>query len=713
MLGRPPVVVGAIVIAAAALGAVFAVRVTSFEPDELGYTRLALGIAHSLTPFTLSYGGGSRLNQLYPLLIAPVWGLFGNITAFRLTHAWNAVLMSSAAIPAYLLTREVVRARWAAYLATALVAVLPWLALSTGELTEVAAYPASVWALLAMQRSLALPSTRRDIIALIAIAVAAFGRLQLILFAPVFVVAMVVHELGYGLTEPGSWRAGLRAGAVRMARRHTLLSVVSVIGIFGGVPLLLSGELASAAGFYGDTLTGASFGGPTFDLARSYFTAIALGIGAIPAALAIGFGLSTIVAPVSRRVHAYASLLGVVVVALVLQVAEISVRFTGAVLQERYLFYIAPLLVVGMFAALLETRRPPWTMAAGSLVLGLIVATTRYAIDPTAFWYQVSPGLTSFYGWVLQAFGAGPAPSSSTLRPTGIVVAAAGILLALLLLRVRPGRVLAALAAIAIVFCGWETTHALVDAVNGTASGAGLGGGSLRTASWVDDHVPAGATVNQMIDDIGGLAIASQTWNNNAFWNRTISGAYAVQSVALTTYLPTTPLTVAPASGAMRLPYGVQPAAPLYLVVSSRGFPVAPVGAVAARRPSVGLELIRAARPLRTAYFLSGVSAGGWLAIDEPAILRLYSLGKAGQCANVALELSLSAQVPIAESVALSTGGETRRAAFAPGQTTTLNERVCAGGPGVPRLSVTASEPLSTADQFVTPRLVDLTVSPR
>ena len=110
---KPQWVVGAIVLVSAALAATFSLQIVSFEPDELGYTHLAIGIAHSLTPITLSYGGAQKLNQLYPLLIAPLWGTFGNVTAFQLTHAWNALLLASAAIPTYLLAQEVLRVRWA------------------------------------------------------------------------------------------------------------------------------------------------------------------------------------------------------------------------------------------------------------------------------------------------------------------------------------------------------------------------------------------------------------------------------------------------------------------------------------------------------------------------------------------------------------------------------------------------------------------------
>jgi hypothetical protein len=127
------------VLVAAVAAGYFSRQVVGYEPDEIGYTRLAIGIAHSLAPFTLSNGGSQRLNQLYPLLIAPIWGPFGNVTAFRVTHLWNALLLASAAIPAYLLAREVLERRWAAYLVAALVAAAPWITLSTTELTEVAA----------------------------------------------------------------------------------------------------------------------------------------------------------------------------------------------------------------------------------------------------------------------------------------------------------------------------------------------------------------------------------------------------------------------------------------------------------------------------------------------------------------------------------------------------------------------------------------------
>jgi len=715
-LGRPPVVVGAIVLVSAALAASFSLQITGYEPDELGYTRLAIGIAHALTPFTTSYGGASRLNQLYPLLIAPLWGLFGNVTAFQLTHAWNALLMASAAIPVYLLAREVVHVRWACYLAAAVAAVMPWMTLSTAELTEVAAYPAAVWALLAMQRSLVTPSVRRDIIALIAIGIASYGRLQLILFATVFVLAVFGHELGYAWTQRGRTTHPVRAAGRRLLREHAVLSGVAALGLILGVPLLLTGELASAFGFYGNTLSGVDLGGATFDLARSFLTGIVLGLGAVPAALAFGFVGSALARPVSRGAHAFATLTLISVVALTLQVAEVSVRFNGAVVQERYLFYIAPLLVVAMFAAMLGTRRPVPTVLAGTVVVTLLIVTTDYKLTGGAFWYQVSPGFTSFYEWVLPAFNLGPA--AGALVPAGLVAGGLGVLVAALVAVLGGRCVVTAVAVLVIAFCVAETTHALQRVVSGIPGSLGLGGGTVHGQDWVDGAVGNDADVTQLLDDTGGLAAASQLWNDNAFWNRAVASASTTQPLPLKSYLPTSELELNSASGALgvagALPETVtsEPPAPRYLVVDARGYPVLPVGTVARHSPGGTLELLRVTPPLRAAYALSGVSPDGWMLLDRPAVLRLYSLRGTGGCAVVEVVLSLRHAVPADEILTVSGVGATRRTTLTPGAGVSIDRRVCAVGTGVPELRLAVTEPAAAAETLVTPQVLDVRVGP-
>jgi hypothetical protein len=719
LVGRPPLVVGAIVVLAAAVAAVFSAQIVGYEPDEIGYTHLAIGIAHSLLPITFQYGGAQRLNQLYPLLIAPLWGPFGNVTAFRIAHIWNALLLASAAIPTYLLAREVVPQRWAAYLAAALVAFMPWMTLSTTELTEVAAFPACAWALLAMQRSLAKPSPRRDLLALAGIALASYGRLQLIVLAPVLVVAMLFHELSYGLANHRG-RVGLREALRRMARQHAPLSAIAVVGVLVGVPLLLSGTLASAIGFYSDTLAGVTLNSATFDLARSYLVFIALGLGGLPVALAFGFFAESLIAPVSKATHAFASLAILAILVLTLQVAEISVRFEGNILQERYLFYIVPLLVVGMCAALLLTRHPLKMILGGSAVVAALTASTHYQSVRNAFWYQVSPAMTGFYDWIRPAFGAagGPTanPGASRQVIAGVVVLALGVLVAALSRRISRPRLLAGVATVAIVFCAAETVHALWRVVHGNASGRGFGSGSLSDVDWVDRHVPSGASVEQVVSNVGGLDESRGLWEDSEFWNRSIVGAYTFGTV-IDSYYATTRLSLNAQSGAIGIgSSGSVKAVPPslhYLVTAARGFPVQVAGNVVARSADGTLELLRLAAPTRAAWAVTGVSSDGWLALEHPATLRLYMLaGAPSRCATVGVTLSLS---PLSSSVhSLVLGGRrvSRQVSFAPGQVRTVYTRVCGQATAVPRLQMLNGQSPAASDPQITLQLLRVTVTP-
>jgi hypothetical protein len=714
------VVLGAIVMLSAGLAAVFSLQITSYEPDELGYTHLAMGIAHSLSPITLSYGGGERLNQLYPLLIAPWWGTFGNVTAFRITHVWNALLMASAAVPTYLLAREAIVQRWAAYLSAIVVALAPWLTLATTQLTEVAAYPACVWALLAMQRALAQPSWKRDFLALLAIGVASYGRLQLVVLAPVFVLAMLVHELGYAVAASGR-RRNLREALKRIVRRHGLLSTVTGVGLLIGIPLLIGGKLASAAGFYGDTFSGVTLNGETLNLARSYIVFIALGIGALPAVLTLGLALETFVAPSSRRVHAFCSIAAVAVVVLTLQVAEISVRFNGVTMQERYLFYIAPLLAVGMSAGLLTGRHRAKIAFGGAVVLALLLGSTHYESQRTAFWYQVSPGMTSFYDWLhplFSASNAGPQadPGASRQIVAGLVVLGLGALLATLARRVPPSRLLAGVGVTVVAFCGAETTHALWRVVHGNSSGAGLGSGSLVDASWVDDNIPGSASAEQLVANLGGLDTARQTWEDDTFWNRALQGSYTTGSFS-DPYLPTTGLSLDTRSGRLRSASAVgsdgPEVAPRYLVVPSRGFPIEPAGRVVAHSPSGQLQLVRVSRPLRAAWDMAGVSPDGWLRAGRPATLRLYeSPAEAGGCVKVGLTLWLSTFDPDASRVSLrGSARSTTVVVLRPGMTRTLYARLCPSPARVATLWL-LTQPGANSVTPLTPQLLRVAIEP-
>src|SRR6476619_3614037 len=141
--------------------------------DELLYERLALSVdrLHSTVPHVHGAVVAS-INQLYTLLLAPFFASGTVASGLPRAHVVNAFVITSAAVPAYLLAFRVSRSMWTSGVAGMLTAIVPWVALSSFLLTEVAAYPAFVWALLAFHVTLTKPTPRNDALAAIALTVA-------------------------------------------------------------------------------------------------------------------------------------------------------------------------------------------------------------------------------------------------------------------------------------------------------------------------------------------------------------------------------------------------------------------------------------------------------------------------------------------------------------------------------------------------------------
>src|SRR5688500_20285349 len=106
---RSLVGVGLIAGIALALGFVLSLATTRVKnwfvmTDELYYERLAVSVAQTGSLLPRLHGElVSNVNQLYPILIAPLYG-DGNVPAsFADAHRLNAFLIATAAIPVFLL----------------------------------------------------------------------------------------------------------------------------------------------------------------------------------------------------------------------------------------------------------------------------------------------------------------------------------------------------------------------------------------------------------------------------------------------------------------------------------------------------------------------------------------------------------------------------------------------------------------------------------
>ena len=203
---------------ALAVGVAGRIRDWSVMTDELLYAKLATAIADTGSPLPSVHGLSIEVySQLYPLLLAPLFGALNPPEAFRAAHVLNAFVMASAVFPAYLLARQVVNRAWSLAVA-ALNVLVPWMILAAFVMTEVVAYPVFLWALLALQLAVAEPSRRRDLLSAGAIALALAARTQFVALALVLPLSIVIHEIGHAR----SFRAGARAAY----RRHRALALV-------------------------------------------------------------------------------------------------------------------------------------------------------------------------------------------------------------------------------------------------------------------------------------------------------------------------------------------------------------------------------------------------------------------------------------------------------------------------------------------------------
>ena len=115
-----------------------------------------------------------------------------------------------------------------------------------------------------------------------------------------------------------------------------------------------------------------------------------MGAGIVPLALAASWTFTSFVRPERKEAHAFAALLLVVVPLLTLEVTSFDLRFTPEeFIQDRYLFYLVPLLAVGSAAWLSQrterTLRSISLLAAGGVV-ALLLSVASYDDRTIIFW---------------------------------------------------------------------------------------------------------------------------------------------------------------------------------------------------------------------------------------------------------------------------------------------------------------------------------------
>ena len=648
------------ILAAATFAEYYSARVITWAvmTDELQTTKLATSIAETGSPFPRIHGSYyGALSQLYPLLIAPFYGLMEAPAAATAAHALNPFLLASAAWPAYLLARSVAASRAAGYVAALLTAFTPWLVLSTTLLTENAAYPAFVWGIFLCHRAVASPSTRRDVLALVALLVAFLARTQFIVLALALPAALLAHELTFMSSEAegGSRWTRLRAGTRRAITSHPVLFSAYLAAALGAALLAGIGSLGRVVGNYALPFSGDLLPSGISHSAAAHLAHVVVGCGVLPFVLAAAWAVTAVARPERKEGHAFAWLLLVLVPLLTFEVASFDLRFTpNAFIQDRYLFYLTPLFAVAAGAALLQrthaSLRAAVAVAAGG-ALAWLTGLASYDNDLIIFWASPAaafhPALVTAAEWL-------------HLSP-GLLVPFAALALAIVA---------------ALLMWGWpqlpRSAVALSSAVVIAAFGAFEAGyvferfaepAMTRVDSiaegrrdWIDAAVPPGTTVALVPSPLE----QSSSWWEAEFWNKDVKRVLRVEGGPTFTPFPVDDVSIDFERGKLN---GPQPAD--FLLVSPREARFHLVEQAVRVVDTTPLKLVRVLRPYRLEWATRGVSADGWTTPDHDAVLRLYGNGQRGRRT---IAVVLSAPPEAARPVAFTLeGGSIRRGTVDPG----------------------------------------------
>jgi hypothetical protein len=631
----------------------------SVMTDELLYAKLATSIADTGSPLPQVHGERvSVYNQLYPLLLAPLYGSLSPPDAFRAAHVLNAFVMASAVFPAYLLARQVLPRSWSFGVA-ALTAVVPWMVLTGFLMTEATAYPAFLWALLGLHLAIAAPSPRRDLLAIGALGLAVLARTQFAALVLVLPLAILAHEL---------WRTrAVRAGARETVRRHQLLAGVYAAGAVVAVALAVAGSLGELLGVYAVTIEGSILPAEVWSAAAKHIDAVAIGSGLVPLVLGGGWLLVAAIRPRDPREHALAMLFLLTIVVLTIEAASFATRFgREEVVYDRYLFYVVPLLLVGVAAALATASRRPIAVAAGAV---------------TVFFAATAPLLpfTTYTGINVDST---PMILNETLRDqsgslsTGTFVALLGLfggLVLVLAVLFAPRRSVALVTFGCVAVFSVLLLRSEVDRIlDGTAlSGRPLANDPGLVLDWVDSVVPEGESVGLL-----GFPV-STAWDTTAirwwdveFWNERVERAFVLADGHFTyTPYPAATLGLDWDTGEVSTP----PDAPRFVVSA----PLDPRLRLDGRpfANNVGLVIRDVERPYRAAWATRGLQIDGWTSPGRPAVLRVYNRDRRRFAVRV--RIGVHAAPTAGARYTVSTPGTARRGVLGAGETRRVVLPVC------------------------------------
>jgi hypothetical protein len=345
-------------------------------PDEIIYSELGRSLSDKGDLAIRGFAAHSY-PPLYPAVLAPVYALFDNLeTAYRFILALNPLLMSAAAIPAYFLARRVT-ARGPALLAAVLTVAVPSMVYTRFVMSESLFYLLFLVFAYALFLSLEDPNLKRQALLILTLLATGLTRFQAVALVPAVATAIILVSI----------IDGPRAGSAIMRRLRAYWLIWTAFAVGGLV--FVAAQLARGEGLLRPP---PSYGGLRHDfgpaqVARWFVYHLAeldLYLGFIPLLVGAIVVLQSFKADADRRMRILASLTLALTFWVILLAAGFASQSDVRQIEERYVFYLAPLFFVALVALIGNKGRRTWRWSlmipgAACAVLPALVPLTSYA----------------------------------------------------------------------------------------------------------------------------------------------------------------------------------------------------------------------------------------------------------------------------------------------------------------------------------------------
>ena len=543
--------------------------------DEVIWSEVARGLADAGEPL-LRDEPDPGYSILYPLLISPAYALFESLPdAYAAVKTLNAVVMSLAAIPAFLLAQRVVK-EGLALLAALLAVALPSLAYTGTVMTENLFYPLFLFVVLGLVLVLESPTAPRIVLLFALLGLAFATRVQAVALLPAFALAPLL---------------------LAVFRRRGVGSTISRFRwLYGGLALLALAALVvqlAPERSLGDLLGAYSpVGESGYDLGEALrylvWHAAELSLYVLVIPLAATVVLVGRARSLDRPLQAFLAATLALTACLVPVVALFAARFSDRI-EERNLFYVAPLLLILLLAWLERGAVRPRVLAPvaaiGSALVVLLIPFDRFLTTSA-----ITDTLMLLPFWSLQdRIGAGWIAPAAVL--VALALAGAFLLVPRRYALVLPFLVLA-LWAVSLRPIWWGT-----HGFERFAQGSLFQGIQAAERDWIDRALPDGEAGFLWTGRTDRLTV-----NQNEFFNRSVGRIYYLDSPT-PGGLPEHRVSIDPKTGRVTYDAGALP--PVKYLLADSSFE--PDGTPVASDKGWGVTLWRVNPPLVSSVQVDGV----------------------------------------------------------------------------------------------------------